>query len=52
MTEKDFNERDQWCINEGWFTKNEIFDLLKIAGFKNMAMENTFGYYSVITAIK
>ncbi|MFO3392176.1 methyltransferase [Legionella pneumophila serogroup 8] len=34
------------------FTKNELFDLLKIIGFKNPHLEKTFGYYSVITAIK
>jgi len=34
------------------FTRNELFDLLKTVGFKNMTMEKTFGYYSVITAIK
>lgn len=34
------------------FTKNELFDLLQSIGFKNPKMENTFGYYSIITAIK
>ena len=34
------------------FTKNELFDLLKTIGFKNLKMKKTFGYYSVITAIK
>ncbi|MGQ3892023.1 methyltransferase [Legionella sp. CNM-4043-24] len=34
------------------FTKNELFDLLKTIGFKDPQMEKTFGYYSIITAIK
>lgn len=34
------------------FTKNELFELLKIIGFKDPCIEKTFGYYSVITAVK
>ena len=34
------------------FTKNELSDLLKTIGFKDPKMKKTFGYYSVITAIK
>lgn len=34
------------------FTKNELFDLLKTIGFKNPKMKKTFGYYSIITAVK
>jgi len=34
------------------FTKNELFDLLQTVGFKKPNVKKTFGYYSVITAIK
>ncbi len=34
------------------FTKNQIFDFLLSAGFKNPKVKKTFGYYSVITAMK
>lgn len=34
------------------FTKNELFDLLSSIGFKNPQMEKTFGYFSIVTAIK
>jgi acetylserotonin N-methyltransferase len=34
------------------FTKNELFDLLTTCGFKNPKIKKTFGYYSIISAIK
>lgn len=34
------------------FTKKKIFELLKLAGFKNCKIKKTFGYYSVIYAKK
>lgn len=34
------------------FTKQELFDLLKHAGFRNIKIISTFGYFSMITAKK
>jgi precorrin-6B methylase 2 len=34
------------------FTKNELFALLRSTGFKRPKMKKTFGYYSIISAIK
>lgn len=34
------------------FTKKELFKLLRSVGFKNLKSKNTFGYFSIISAIK
>lgn len=38
--------------NAQQFTKNELFLLLIDVGFKNPSMHKTFGYYSVVSAIR